>query len=67
MKYYMYALLSVPIALPFSSALVVGGSVLVTAPATAGHWGSAVGAALALFTAVLWSGAALRRRRRRQP
>ncbi len=60
-------LLHVPTALTLSSALVVGGSVLATAPATAGHWGSAVGAALALFTAMLWSGAALRRRRHRQP
>ncbi|MFJ4297849.1 hypothetical protein [Curtobacterium sp. NPDC089689] len=60
-------LLRVPIALPLSSALVVAGSVLATAPATAGHWGSVVGAALALFTAMLWSGTALRRRRHRQP
>ncbi|MEK6310442.1 MAG: hypothetical protein V4755_07015 [Curtobacterium sp.] len=60
-------LLRVPITLPLSSALVVAGSVLATAPATAGHWGSVVGAALALFTAMIWSGAALRRRRHRQP
>ncbi|GGL10763.1 hypothetical protein GCM10009769_31030 [Curtobacterium luteum] len=56
-----------PIALTCSSALVVAGSVLVTAPTTAGHWGSTVGSALALFTAMVWAGTALRRRRHRRP
>ncbi|MFS0731616.1 hypothetical protein ABC270_16265 [Curtobacterium sp. 1P10AnD] len=59
-------LLRAPVALTLSSALVVAGSILATAPATAGHWGSALGAAFALFTAMLWSGAAFRRRRHRK-
>lgn len=60
-------LLRLPIALTCSSALVVAGSVLATTPAATGHWGSTVGSALALFTAMVWSGAALRRRRQRRP
>ncbi|ROP65254.1 hypothetical protein EDF55_1910 [Curtobacterium sp. ZW137] len=54
-------LISVPFAIAVSLALVAGSAVLTTAPGTAGRWGSIVIAALALFTAIVYTGAAIRR------
>ncbi|WP_185021554.1 hypothetical protein [Curtobacterium sp. PhB130] len=50
-----------PFAIAVSLVLVAGSAVLTTAPGTAGRWGSIVIAALALFTAIVYTGAAIRR------
>lgn len=56
-------MISVPLAIAVSLALVAGSAVLTTAPGTAGRWGSIVIAALALFTAIVYTGAAIRHSR----
>ena len=57
---------SVPVAIVVSVALVVVGAVLATSPPTAGLWVSNVAAAVALFTAMIYGGTAIRRRRDRR-
>ncbi|MBA8989928.1 hypothetical protein FHW23_001174 [Curtobacterium pusillum] len=57
--------ISVPFAIIVSVALVALGAVLATAPGTAGLWLSNAVAAVALFVAIVYTGAAIRRRRSR--
>ncbi|QWS33690.1 hypothetical protein [Curtobacterium aetherium] len=56
---------SVPFAASISLALVAFGAVLMTAPATAGRWPSTAIAAVALFVAIVYTGAAICSRHRR--
>ena len=56
---------SVPFAVVVSVSLVVLGAVLATSPATGGRWISLVAAAIALFAAIVYTGAAIRRNRDR--
>lgn len=60
----MNELMRLPLAAGISLALVALGAVLTTAPATAGLWVSDAIAAVALFVAIVYSGTALRIRRR---